>query len=123
MDSRGQTLIALLMFMLVTIVITTTAAAIAVVNLQAGNSYSSGEIAVQNAETGIENAFLQLLRNPSYTGETMTLTEGAATITISGTTTKTIVSIGSSGNFRRTVTATAANSNNVLTLSSWRETP
>lgn len=122
-DQSGQTIIALLIFMLLAITITTTAVAVTVINLQGGTAFANGEIALNDANTGAENAIEQLERNPSYGGETMTLTDGTATITVSGTTTKTIISVGAFGNFRRTVTVVAANASNTITPTNWSETP
>lgn len=119
----GQTLIALLIFMVLAMAITITAATITIVNLQANTAYSHGEMALANAQTGAENAIMQLERNPNYGGETMTLESGNATITVSGTGTKSIVSIGKDANFSRTVTATVTDAANIITLINWVETP
>lgn len=121
--ASGQTLVALLIFMMVAITLTTAAAAITLINTQTNTVYATGEIALQIAESGAENAVQQLLRNPNYTGETMTIGNGTATITVSGTTTKTITSIGSLNNLARTVTVVESYSNNVLSETSWNETP
>lgn len=122
-SQSGQTLIALLIFMLLAITITTTAAAITIINTQSNGGYVNGETALGNATTGVENALIQLERNPSYAGETLTLANGSAVVTVTGTSTKTIVSVGSIGNYDRTVTATASYSGNVFSLTSWNETP
>ena len=123
LNAGGQTLIALLIFMALAVVITITAATITIVNLQANNAYSSGELALGNAQTGAENALEQLERNPNYGGETMTLANGNATITVSGTGTKTIVSVGKNANFSRTITATVTYAANIITLTNWVESP
>jgi hypothetical protein len=120
---NGQTLIALLMFMLLAITITITSVAITIINLQSGTALATGETALDNANVGAENAVLRLERDSTYAGETMTLASGTATITISGTTTKTIVSVGAVGSYRRTVTVVASNSGNIITPTSWSETP
>jgi len=121
--SNGQTLIALLIFMMLAIMITTTAVAVTVINSQAGAAYANGGMALDNATTGAENAVIQLERDPNYTGETMTLTNGTATITVSGSGTKTITSVGTNGNFERTVTVVATYASNTITVTSWTETP
>lgn len=122
-NERGQTLIALLIFMMLAIMITVTSIAITIINLQGGTGMSNGEIALSNATTGAENALEQLERDPTYTGETMTLTDGTATITVSGSGTKTIVSVGAFDTFERTVTVTATYASNIITETSWVETP
>lgn len=124
LSESGQTLITLLIFMMVAMMVTIAATAIAIINMQTNNSYTKGEIALQNAQSGAENALEQLQRNPTYTGETMTLPDGTATITVSGTPTVTIVSVGADGNMRRTITVTVTQAaTNALTLVSWSETP
>ena len=119
----GQTIIALLIFMMITIALTTVAATITITNVRSNNALVSGQQALHYAESGAENALLRLLRDPNYTGESILFSEGTATISVSGTTTKTVVSEGVSGNHRRTVTITADHTNNVLTPTTWSETP
>ncbi len=119
----GQTLIALLIFILVAMTITIAATAVAIINIQANNSFTTGEQALAAANSGIEDAVIQLERNPSYSGGTMPIANGTATITVSGTGTQTIVSIGSVGHFQRTVTATASTTANIVTVTNWSETP
>jgi hypothetical protein len=96
---------------------------VAIINIKSNNNLSSGDSALMDANSGVENALLQLERNPSYSGETLTIGSGSATISVSGSSPITIVSIGSVGDFKRTVTATASINANVLTLDSWSETP
>jgi len=127
LNPYGQTLIALLIFMMLSILITTAAVTITVINT-AGNGQSNfGERARQAAETGAENAMLQLERDPTYTGETMTINAATtATITVSGTTTRTITSIGTVagiGTYKRTVVVTASYSSLAFTVTNWVETP
>ncbi|MEO6761553.1 MAG: hypothetical protein ABI220_04235 [Candidatus Saccharimonadales bacterium] len=123
LNSRGQTLIALLIFMMVAMMITLAATAVAIINLKAGNSYASGQQALINADSGAENALMRLSRDPAYSGETMTLGSGTATISVSGTDTRNVVSVGTDKNASRTITVTASDTNNQLTVLSWSETP
>jgi hypothetical protein len=123
LNNRGQTLIALLIFMLVAMTITITATAIAIINLQSNNAMVSGDQALAAANSGIENALITLERNPGYSGGTMTIGGGTATITVSGTGSLTIVSVGSVGNFSRTVTANANDTSNIISVTGWSETP
>jgi len=127
LDTHGQTLIALLIFMMLAITITVTSASITVINTQANTAYTSGDLALQAAETGAENALLRLERDPTYTGETMTINSSTtATITVSGTTTRTITVVGKVagvGSFIRTIVVTATYSNNTFTVTNWAETP
>ncbi|HWT55733.1 MAG TPA: hypothetical protein VN031_01725 [Candidatus Microsaccharimonas sp.] len=126
-NQHGQTIIALLIFMLLAILITTTAVTITVINTQGNNIGSFGELAHQAAETGAENALLQLERDPTYTGETMTINSNTtATISVSGTSTRTITSVGTVagiGTYKRTIVVTATYSNYVFSVTNWIETP
>lgn len=123
LDNRGQTLIALLIFMMLAVTLTMTAVIVTVTNLQATTSFATGDQALDNARTGVENALLQLERKPTYKGETLTLPSGSAKITVSGSGTLTIKSTGTSGNMQRIITATATYANNTVTLVSQTETP
>lgn len=126
-DNRqsGQTLIALLFFIMVGIIVTSASILALSVNAQAAQKLSQGEVVRQLAETGGENALLQLLRDNNYTGETMTdvggVTGDSVTIAVTGTTVKTISSVASSGDFTRKIEITVSLVNNVLTVTSWKE--
>jgi len=119
----GQTLIALLVFISVAMMITMASAAVALINTRANSSVTTAEAALQAAESGAENANMQLLRNPSYVGETITVGDATVTITVSGTSSKTIVSQAVIGDYRRTITVAGTYAGNVLTINSWSETP
>ncbi len=119
----GQTIIVLLIFMLLAITLATSATAIVIINLRGDVSYQNGERALQNAQAGAEEALLRLERDSTYAGGTVTLANGTATITVSGTAPYTIVSKGASGTTIRTITATATITNNILAITSWGETP
>lgn len=126
-EQRGQTIIALLIFMLLAILITTTAVTITVINTQGNSIGNFGDLARQAAETGAENALLQLERDPTYSGETMSINASTtATITVTGTTTRTITSVGTVagiGTYKRTIVVTATYSNFAFTVTNWIETP
>ncbi|MGE5041958.1 MAG: hypothetical protein ACM3IJ_03565 [Candidatus Levyibacteriota bacterium] len=118
---KGQTLVILLIYMVVAIIITTGAVAAIVTNSKATDKLLQGTTALDVAESGAETAMIKLLRDPSYTGETLSVNGGTADITISGTTTKTVISKGTLNNFTRTIQVTASIINNVLTVTSWKE--
>jgi hypothetical protein len=119
----GQILVALLAFMATAISLTTMAVVVTLTNAQATSKYTLGQEALYVAESGVENAMVRLLRDPTYTGEVMTVGASSATISVSGASPKTIISVGKSGDSRRTIQATATYVNTVLTLTSWSETP
>ncbi len=118
---KGQALALLLIYVLVAVIITSAAVVIATINSRGADKIYQGATAYDVAESGGETAMLKLLRDRSYTGETLTVNGGTATITITGSTVKTITSKGTLGNFTRTIQATVDTSNNVLTVTSWKE--
>jgi hypothetical protein len=126
-NEKGQTLVALLFFVMVGLIVTVAATIILFTNSLAAQKLSQGEVARQLAETGAENALLQLLRNKDYTGETLTdiggVTGDNVVITVdtdSATGQKAIFSIAASGNFIRKVEVIYT-ANDVLTPLSWKE--
>jgi type II secretory pathway component PulK len=119
--NRGTALVTLLIFVAMGVVVTSAAVSMTVINTQITTSFASGEKLLHITEAGVENAMLQLLRDPDYTGETVSVGEGSATVTVSGTTTKTIVSEGSLDGFKRKVQATATYENNQLIITGWEE--
>ncbi len=118
---RGQALITLLFFVLISLTITSGAIIIIIANSISGSRSQEGTLAYYIAESGVENALLRLLREPNYTGETLTIGSTTAVITVTGANPKTVVSVGQNGNFKRTVQAQMTYSNGYYTFSSWRE--
>ncbi len=119
--NKGHALITLLVFMATAIIVSTAAVAIILINAQATTAHTLGESALAVAEAGADNAVLRLLRDPSYTGETLTVGTGTAVITVTGTTTRTIVSEGSLLGMERRVQVVGSYSNTNFTISSWQE--
>lgn len=120
--NTGQTVIALMVFMVMASTITAAAVALSIINSQSASAIELGNNALSVANSGGENAMLRLLRNPSYTGETLTVGDGTATITVTGTNPYVITSKGQVGDFSRTIQVVATGSG-FLTVSSWKETP
>lgn len=117
----GSVLITLMIFVVVSLIIVSAAVLLVVDNTVISSNQQIGTIAVSIAESGAENAILRLLRNPSYTGESLPIGDGTATVTVTGSGTQTITSIGRIGNFERTVQVVVVRNNGVLTVSSWKE--
>ena len=80
-----------------------------------------GILTDEMAESGAENALLRLLRDPSYTGETLTIDTGTVTVVVTGAATKTITSTATSGNFVRKVQVVAGYTNGIFSITSWQE--
>lgn len=118
---KGQALITLLFFMLISLTITSAAIIIIISNSISASKLGDGTVAYYAAESGIENALIRLLRDEDYIGETLVVGTGTAIVTVSGDSTKTVVSVGQSGNFKRTVTAKMTYDNGYYTFSNWKE--
>jgi hypothetical protein len=123
---RGQALITLLFFMIIGLTITSAAIVMILINSNSGTRQQQGEVAYQVAQSGAENGLLRLLRTPTtYTGETLTIGQGQAVITVGGSGTSgspyIITSTGTVGNFKRTVEVRATYINNQLTVTSEKE--
>jgi hypothetical protein len=121
---KGETLVTLLVFMVVAITVTTSAAMIILSSSLNAAKFQEGQDASYIAESGIEDALLRLLRDPSFSGETLTVGSGTATVTVSGTTTKIITSVGKINSFTRKIQVTAGSTGGSLVITPpWQEVP
>ena len=120
-SSGGYTLVALLAFMAMAMTLVSAATIVTIVNSQATGSHALGQKTLRCAESGIDNAMLRLLRDQSYTGETLAVGDGTVTITVSGSGSLTIDSTCDLNSYQRAVRATATQSGGTLTLDSWEE--
>lgn len=117
----GSMLISLMIFVVVSLTIVTAAVLLVVDNTITASNQQLGASTYSIAESGVENALLRLLRNPSYTGEDLLIGNGTAQVTVSGSSPIVIRSVGTSGSFERTLEVTVNRVNGVLTVQSWRE--
>lgn len=120
-SAYGQAVITLLFFMIVAIIITSGAIIVILTNSLSGNTLQEGITAYYAAESGGENALIRLLRDPSYSGETLPVDGGEAQVTVNGSNPKIITSTGIIGNYRKTIEIQADLSNNKVTVLSWTE--
>lgn len=118
---KGQALITLLFFVLISVTITSGAIIMIAVNSTSLSKLQEGTISYNAAEAGIENALLRVIRDPNYTGETLTIDSAIVVITVSGGNPKTIVAVGTNGNFKRTVEAKITYADGSYTFSGWKE--
>jgi hypothetical protein len=124
---RGQALITLLFFMIIGLTITSASVVMILVNSRSGTKQQQGELAYQIALSGAENAMIRVLRTPppTYTGETLSVGSGSATITVTGSGTSVapyiITSKGTLGTFVRQVEVRATYLNNLLSVTSQKE--
>lgn len=119
--NNGQAMVTLLFFMIVAITITSAAVTVIISHSLSTSKLQETVITLDIAESGTENAILSLLRNPNYTGETLTVGDGTVEIQVAGTNPKVITSKGVSHNFSRTLQIQAIYSNNILSITSWKE--
>ena len=99
---RGQALITLIFYVIIIVTVTTAAVVLIAINSISATKIQEGMLAYYVAEGGAENAFLRVLRDPNYTGETnLAIGSGTADITVARSGTITIVSTGKLGNFIR----------------------
>ena len=117
----AQSLVVLLVFIATATIITAGATTVTLINSQSGSKFSLAQETLEVAEAGADNAILRILRNPSYAGEILTVGVGTATITVSGSSTRTIDSTGQIGNFERKIRVVGTFTNNTFTITSWSE--
>ena len=120
-NKTGQALVTLLVFIAVATTITAAATTVTLINSQTTGKFAQGESALVIAQTGADNAILRILRDPNgtYSGEVLTVGSGTATITVGGSSVKTIISEGQDGNFIRKIQVVGTFVNNTFTVSSW----
>lgn len=76
------------------------------------------------AEAGAENGILRLMRDPSYTGETMILDMNrSAVVSVTQIPNIVVVSVGSTGSISRKIQVDAHVTNMVFAIDSWKEIP
>lgn len=121
MKQKGQALVVLLVFTVVTLTLVTAAVAVTIINSQASTSAAEGEASRMLAESGIEEALIRLVRDPSYTGGTLTAGDGSATVTVAGTNPKTITSQARRGEVQRIYQVNVTMSDDTLTVTNWQE--
>ncbi len=122
-QEAGQTLIVLLIFVLMAVLVASTAIFVVTANAVASNDLSMGISTKQMADSGIETAYIKLLRDPSYVGETIN-EPGGGTIVVSVSwfgENATIVSTATNGTYSKRVESVVTNSQNVLTQVYWKE--
>jgi len=121
----GQALVMLLFFIMMGVTITTAAIFIIVGNSISATNVNEGEMARTLAETGAENALLQILRGnyvkEGTTLENIPLNGGEANVTITSTNgTATIDSVGTAGNYVKKVRVTVTK-DGMMNVTSWKE--
>jgi len=120
-NQRGSIMIALIIFVIVGMTIASIAVMLVVdvtINLSA---QQRGNAALDIAESGAENAILMLLRDPGYTGGTLTVGTGQATMSVTGSDPVMIRSVGTLGAARRSVEVRLSRQQGAWTVEEWYE--
>lgn len=120
-NQSGLTLTTLLIFVGFTLIVATTSVALIISSTQTTTTLSKGESAYLVAESGVENAILRVLRDRSYSGETLAVGNGTAEVTVSGSTLIDITSIGTVENHTRTIHAQTQFNQGILEVITWDE--
>ena len=107
--------------MSVAITVTSASVMSIIINSTSTNSFQLGTNSLAVAESGAENALLRLLRNPGYTGENLVVENGTINVTVTGDSTKIIVSQSNVGSTSRKIEVQAQYNNNILSITSWKE--
>ena len=118
---NGQALVMLLVFVIVSLTITSASVSLMILNSSAASIREVGAATLAIAEAGAEEALLRIVRDPEYVGGTLTIGLGHATVEVSGTSPKTIMSRGEDGAIVRAVEVVTTVANGVWTVISWRE--
>ena len=120
-SESGYMLTALLVFLVVIIVITTTSVMVSVSSLRSETYFDSGSEALAAADSGAENAILRLLRDPTYSGETLTVGNSQVVITVVSSAPQIVTAVADSGSFERTVQVQVQRVEGRLQVTSWKE--
>jgi len=121
-NQKGQALITLLFFVAIATIVTSAAVIILYDNSLSTARLSEGTKSYYLSESGIENALLRIIRDPTYAGEIISLPEGDITIQVTNNSgIYTINSESTVGDSIRQTEVTADYSSAILTITSWKE--
>lgn len=122
-QQNGQALITLLFFVAISTIVTSAAIVLLYESSISTTRLSEGTLSYSTAESGIEEALLRLLRDPTYTGSTISNEDGNAIIEVSstGANTYSIISTSSVRNASRRIQVDIIYNEGVFDITSWRE--
>lgn len=123
-SKSGHALVSVLFFSLIAVTISSAAVIVLGVNSLSTTKLQRGDLALSIAESGAEEAVLQLIRDPSYTGTggtPLAVGDGNVVISVSGTGPIIVDSEGQVDNFVRTVRVTLDYNDAILSILSWEE--
>ncbi|HXK52877.1 hypothetical protein H6804_02080 [Candidatus Nomurabacteria bacterium] len=121
MKQAGSIMITVLVFSVVAITVLSGAVVVSVINTQGTSDYSQAERLLAISEAGVENAALLMLRDPSYSGNNLSVGNDTVTISVSGTNPLTIESVVQNTDFTRRIQSVMERVGGVLNVTSWDE--
>jgi len=120
--SGGQILTSVIVFVAFGLSVIALSAILTIINLQNSMKNIESLNCLSFAESGVEEALLNLLRDPSYTGGTFSVDSAEVIVTVSTNAgVSTINSKAIYNGFTRSIVATASIENMELSLLSWSE--
>lgn len=121
-NNSGQAVITLIFITLIAIMIGSSAAIVSTLNSRSAQRVEDGSEAYYIAESGMENAMIRLLRDPSYSGERIDVGDGTANICVDNSGSPiTVTSVGKIDNFVRTIQTSVDYADGAFTVESWKE--
>ena len=118
---KGQSLVLLLIFVLMAMTFAITAILTTIVNSGSVTTMQRGIEVRELADSGVENALLELIRDPSYAGEDYLLDGVDISTSITEGLQKTITVEATESDITRTVEVLIDYTDNVLSVVSWKE--
>ncbi len=115
----GNILVIVLVMMVVGITIATMSLALVITTTQSMGGAMEADRMRTAAEGAIENAILKVLRNPSYSGETMTIDGIPITLTVTQGAQTTVMATAVKGTHRQRYQVVLQRTNGVLGVVSW----
>jgi len=120
---KGTALIILLLIMSVAMSMVGAAVVTIMSATQKTSFAEQGVVALKIAESGAEEALIRILRDPNYSGGTLTIDEGNATIQVTGSTIKTITVTTDYAQVRQQVVVTVNTAGDLLKVLAWQINP
>jgi Tfp pilus assembly protein PilV len=121
-SQSGMALVTVLIFSAIAMIVVVTGISLVTITTQSSREFLQGQEALHITESGVENALMRLLRDPTYSGEVLTVGEGTATIVVdqfNGD--RTITVTGEVGSAIRQIEVQSMDESGITSVVSWKE--
>lgn len=118
---QGNILVVVLVLMVVGMTIVTMSFALLITTTQSLGGVMESDRMRGAVEGGVENAILNILRNPSYAGGTLVVDGLTVTTTVTSGTQTTILATATNGTYRQRYRVVLERVSGVLTIVSWQQ--